>query len=177
MQKHHPEAPTRTCLFAGFQVSAWTVYWYEGGDVAAAAWRFHTREWWARERRHFALRISVTTVNELGAGKFRRQAACLKMARGVRRLPMTKIAKNLLDELLASRLIPETKPGDALQMAVSTAHAVDYLLTWNYAHLANPLAQERLDAICQGLNLRAPLLVSPETIPQVRFGQIVRRIP
>jgi hypothetical protein len=62
-----------------------------------------------------------------------------------------------------------------LQMAVSTAHGVDYLLTWIYAHLANPLAQERLEAICHEFKLRAPLLVSPETIPQVRFGQSVRR--
>jgi hypothetical protein len=65
--------------------------------------------------------------------------------------------------------------GDALQMAVSTAHEVDYLLTWNYAHLANPIAQARLEAICGSLDLRAPLLVSPETIPQARFGQDIRR--
>jgi hypothetical protein len=72
---------------------------------------------------------------------------------------MTANAKRVLDALLQTRLIPETKPGDALQMAVSAAHEVDYLLTWNYAHLA----------------LRAPLVVSPETIPQVRFGQVIRR--
>ena len=85
------------------------------------------------------------------------------------------LTRHVLDELLESRLIPETKPGDALQMAVSAAHEVDYLLTWNYAHLANPIAQERLEAICGKLDLRAPLLVSPETIPQVRFGQSIRR--
>src|SRR5207249_2432562 len=69
-------------------------------------------------------------------------------------------AKRVLDELLESRLIPETKPGDALQMAISAAQEVDYLLAWNYAHLANPVAQERLEEICWSLGLRAPLLVS-----------------
>ncbi len=97
------------------------------------------------------------------------------MARALPRLGMTRRAKHVLDELLKSRLIPETKPGDALQMAVSAAHEIDYLLTWNYAHLANPLAQERLEEICRSLHLRAPLLVSPETIPQMRFGQTIRR--
>jgi hypothetical protein len=87
----------------------------------------------------------------------------------VRRLAMTRLAKQVLD------LVPETKPGDALQMAVSAAHEMDYLLTWNYAHLANPIAQGRLEAICRRLNLHAPLLVSPESIPQVRFGQAIRR--
>jgi len=91
------------------------------------------------------------------------------------RNPMIGQAKRVLDELLQSRIIPETKPGDALQMAISAAHEVDYLLTWNYAHLANPVAQERLEEICRSQGLRAPLLVSPETIPQVRFGQTILR--
>jgi hypothetical protein len=97
------------------------------------------------------------------------------MARALPLLSMTRNAKRVLDSLLKSRLIPETKPGDAIQMAVSAAHEVDYLLTWNYAHLANPVAQMRLEAICQSLHLRAPLLVSPETVPQVRLGQAIHR--
>ena len=152
-----------------------SAYWYEGSEVAGVARRFHTREWWDLEREHVSLQVSVTTINELEAGVFPRQTDCLKMARALPLLAMTRSAKRVLDALLKSRLIPETKPGDALQMAVSTAHEVDYLLTWNYAHLANPISQERLEAICHAFDLRAPLLVSPESIPQVRFGQTVRR--
>lgn len=152
-----------------------SAYWYTGGDIGAAARRLHTKEWWALERQHFTVFVSVTTINELRAGRFLRQADCLKMARSLRRVVMTRKAREVLEELLESRLLPETKPGDALQMAVSAAHEIDYLLTWNYAHLANPIAQARLEAICGTLALRAPLLVSPETIPQVRFGQDIRR--
>jgi predicted nucleic acid-binding protein len=153
-----------------------SAYWYEGNDVAAAARRFYTSEWWNTERQLFAVYVSVTTINELRAGSFRRQADCLKMVRALPRLPITRHTKHVLDELAKVRLLPETKTGDALQMAVSAAHQMDYLLTWNYAHLANPVAQERLEVICRGLGLRAPLVVSPETIPQVRFGQTIRRI-
>jgi hypothetical protein len=60
-------------------------------------------------------------------------------------------------------------------MAVATAHGVDYLLTWNYAHLANPVAQEKLASLCGRRQVACPLLVSPETIPQVRLGQTIRR--
>jgi predicted nucleic acid-binding protein len=152
-----------------------SAYWYEGHDVAATARRFHTREWWNLERQLVSPYVSITTINELRAGSFPRQADCLKMARALPCLAMTRTAKRVLDALLKSRLIPETKPGDALQMAVSTAHEIDYLLTWNYAHLANPIAQKGLEAICRNLELRAPLLVSPESIPQQRFGQVIRR--
>ena len=55
------------------------------------------------------------------------------------------------------------------------ARSIDYLLTWNYAHLANPIVQERLVAFCRLRRLRAPLLVSPESILSVRLGQTIRR--
>src|SRR5207237_6345994 len=98
-----------------------------------------------------------------------------RMARRLPRLLITGKTEEVLDELTKSGLIPATKSADALQMAVSAAHEVDYLLTWNYAHLANPIAQARIEAICRELHLRAPLLVSPETIPQVRFAQRIHR--
>ena len=60
-------------------------------------------------------------------------------------------------------------------MAVAAAHEMDYLLTWNYAHLANPIAQERLREVCKRRKLRVPLLVSPESIPHVRLGQSIWR--
>jgi hypothetical protein len=152
-----------------------SAYWYDGADVAVAAQRFHTSQWWNLERKHFSVYVSPSTIAGLRTGSFRRQADCLKMALGLPRLPMTQATRDILDVLLGTRLLPDTKLGDALQIAVCVAHRVDYLLTWNYAHLANPMAQQRLETICRGLKLRAPLLVSPETIPQVRFGQSVRR--
>ena len=152
-----------------------SAYWYQGTDIAGAARRLQTRDWWREEREHFSLYISITTVNELRAGRFRRQADCVRMARAVSRLAMTRRVSHVLKEVIKSRLIPDSKPGDALQMAVAGAHEVDYLLSWNYAHLANPIAQVRLEAVCLSLGLRAPLLVSPETIPQVRLGQAIRR--
>ena len=119
--------------------------------------------------------VSGFTVAELSAGKFQRQADCLKMARKLPYLPMNQAGGLLVDQLLESGIVPASKPGDATQMAVAAAHDIDYLLTWNYAHLANPNAQARLTELCGKLGLRAPMLVSPETIPQVRFGQIIRR--
>ena len=32
---------------------------------------------------------------------------------------------------------------------MATVHDVDYLLTWNYAHLANPVVQERLGKVAK----------------------------
>jgi hypothetical protein len=47
-----------------------SAYWYEGKDNAASVRRFHTRDWWKFERRHFFIFVSITTINELGQDRF-----------------------------------------------------------------------------------------------------------
>jgi hypothetical protein len=152
-----------------------SAYWYEGSDVASLARRVKTREWWEQESEHFSVWVAAVTLDELSAGRFPRPSDCLTMARRLRRLPTTALVRQIVADLFGKGVIPRTKPGDAFQMAASAAHETDYLLTWNYAHLANPIAQERLAAICRARGLCVPLLVSPESIPQVRFGQTIRR--
>lgn len=148
-----------------------SAYWYEGSDVALLARRFHTREWWAMERKHFRVCASEFVESELRAGKFSRQRDCLQMVRRLAYLAPTASFRQMLDAILARRIVPATKDIDAAHLAISTAHRMGYLLTWNYAHLANPAVQARLTALCTELGLDCPWLVSPESIPQVRFGQ------
>jgi len=150
-------------------------YWYEGSDVLALGRRFATRDWWDTERGHFALWISSVTMDELSAGVYPRQAEAIAMARRLRFLPVLGEIQQFAEELLRRHVVPDTKPGDALQMAIAAVHRIDYLLTWNYAHLANPIAQAHLEESCENAGLRVPLLVSPETIPRVALGQTIRR--
>ncbi len=152
-----------------------SAYWYEGADVAMLARRLKTREWWDLERSHFAVWASAFVEAELRAGIFPRQAECLKMVRRTRYLRVTAMVGELLEEICQRGLVPPSKWGDAAHLAISVANDIDFLLTWNYAHMANPLIQERLESLCDEFKLAAPLMVSPESIPQVRFGQTIRR--
>lgn len=152
-----------------------SAYWYDGADVLALARRLRTRDWWEMERLSFSIWISNVTEAELRDGVFPRQKECVKMARRLHYLPITRAAEDMQEQILAEGVIPANKPRDALQMAVCVAHEIDYLLSWNYAHLANPNVQTRLVTICKKFRLRAPLLVSPETIPKARFSQEIRR--
>jgi hypothetical protein len=72
-------------------------------------------------------------------------------------------------------IVPPKKELDAAHVAIATVHKMDYLLTWNYAHMANPVVQERLERLYESATGTAPLMVSPESIPQVRFGRSIRR--
>jgi hypothetical protein len=118
---------------------------------------------------------SSVTEDELEAGVYRRQAEALAMSRRLKFLPMLAQSRAFAERLIRKHVVPASKPGDSLQMAIAAAHHMDYLLTWNYAHLANPVAQAQLEVVCQEVAWRAPLLVSPETIPRVALGQTLRR--
>lgn len=148
---------------------------YDGSDINTMSRRMITRDWWDSERRHFSILASSFTELELATGQYAQQDACVRFVRRLKYVALTKAIRNLAQDLLAADIIPQSKPGDALQLALAAGHRVDYLLTWNYAHLANPVTQARTGRLLQKWNLREPLLVSPESIPQVRFHQTIRR--
>jgi len=150
-------------------------YWYVGSDIAGRARRLTTREWWRNEQRHLAIWASAASEDELAAGRFPRQADCLRFVRRLPYLPINAKVRRFAGTLVEAGVVPAEKPGDALQMAVCAVHRIDYLLSWNYAHLVNPVAQQHLETVCRKHGLRAPLLVSPESIPKISLGQTVRR--
>jgi hypothetical protein len=152
-----------------------SAFWYEGGDVAMLARQLKTREWWEIERRHFTVTASAFGEAELRAGVFPRQAECIRMIERLPFLRMSQTTRKLIGEFVNLRIVPLSKSADAGHLAIAASAAIDYLLTWNYAHMANPVVQSKLDRLCQKSELRAPLLVSPESIPQVRYGQPIRR--
>jgi predicted nucleic acid-binding protein len=67
----------------------------------------------------------------------------------------------LAKELVREQLLPPAAVSDALHAAVASLHQVDYLLTWNCRHLANPHLQKRLRAFMAGHKLVLPEICTP----------------
>jgi hypothetical protein len=152
-----------------------SAYWYDGADVLCWGRRLMTREWWELERDGFDIFASRVTEEELAAGKYPRQRESIRMCRRIRYIQLTTEMYEFSEALLQSRVVPESKPGDAAQIAIATISKADYLLTWNYAHLANPIAQQKLVQLCGKSGFTPPMMVSPETIPRSTLGQQVKR--
>jgi hypothetical protein len=51
-----------------------------------------------------------------------------------------------------------------MHIAVATVHRVDYLLTWNCVHIANPEIQERLAAFLFERDFVLPFICTPEEL-------------
>lgn len=148
---------------------------YQGTDINVSSRRMATRDWWESERRFFLIKGSSFTELELASGQYSGQRASVRFVRRLPYVPITRLVRNLADALLEAEIIPPGKTGDAMQLALAAGHNFDYLLTWNYAHLANSVTQFRAERLFAKWGVRSPLLVSPESIPQVRFNKTIQR--
>jgi len=50
---------------------------------------------------------------------------------------------------------------DALHVAVSTIHGMDYLLSWNCTHIANATLRGKIEAICRSAGFEPPVICTP----------------
>jgi hypothetical protein len=63
--------------------------------------------------------------------------------------------------------LPAKATVDGLHIALAVVHMMDYLLTWNCAHIANAALGKRIDAVCRVHRLKAPIICTPEQLLEV----------
>lgn len=55
-----------------------------------------------------------------------------------------------------------TREGDAIRIAAALVHRIDYLVTWNQQHLANPNKRTHLQVVCARLGYLLPEITTPD---------------
>jgi hypothetical protein len=69
--------------------------------------------------------------------------------------------------ILGTGVLPEKAVRDAAHIALATLHGIEYLLTWNYRHLANAQISRRVARICSERGFVMPTICTPEEL----FGE------
>jgi predicted nucleic acid-binding protein len=67
--------------------------------------------------------------------------------------------ETLADEYCSQLVIPKNKKMDALHVAFCTVNKIDYLVSWNYKHLANVNREKKILAINIQYNYLHPLRI------------------
>jgi hypothetical protein len=91
----------------------------------------------------------------------RRRLAVLE---GLDVLAITEDMISLAEALIAQQLIPAKAIEDSFHIAVATLHHVDFLLTLNCRHIANPVIQEGIAEYLEQRGLFLPIICTPEEI-------------
>ena len=111
-----------------------------------SAWRQQlTNEWWVERRGLFVCVISQEVIAEALEGDASMAAKRMEALRDLPLIAGGSESATLAADLLAHGIFPANARADANHLAVATCAAVDYLLTWNYRHLANAQVLRRLE--------------------------------
>jgi hypothetical protein len=121
-----------------------------------------TQEWWQNRRQQFALFVSELVVRESGAGDSTEARKRLAALEDIPQLESNEHCRRLARDLVDKRAVPPEAAEDALHIAVSTVHGMDYLLTWNCAHIANAQRRDAIEAVCRGRGYEPPIICTPE---------------
>jgi predicted nucleic acid-binding protein len=132
-------------------------------SILGAAHQQITWAWW-ETRSKYELLVSESVLRECSAGDAEAAKRRLAFITGVPLLLIDERAFTIASELVSNGIVPSKAAEDALHIAVATIHNVDYLVTWNCRHIANPELQRNIATYLEKKGLFLPFVCTPEEL-------------
>lgn len=133
-------------------------------DIRVVANQHITIEWWDIRRSNFDLFISEFVIAEATLGDPEAAQKRLEVLAEFPELSTTNEARDLAKTLITGGPIPAKAEVDALHIAVAAMNGIDYLLTWNCAHIANAIMRPKIEAICRQRGIEPPMICTPQEL-------------
>lgn len=135
-------------------------------DLVVAGNQETTKEWWDR-RYDFDLYISEFVLQEVANGDFNAAEERLEALDGIPVIDITEEVAIIAEKLLSEASLPSKARIDALHIATATIGGMDYLLTWNCAHIANPAFRFRIESVVRSFGYEPPIICTPLELLEV----------
>ena len=133
-------------------------------DVVVGAYQQVTREWWRTARNRFELVASELVIQEAAAGDSTAARARLSELESVTLLEATDDAARLTRRFLDLGAIPRKAAEDAAHIAIAVTNGADYLVTWNFRHIANAVLRSRIEHVCRQAGYEPPVICTPNEL-------------
>ncbi len=133
-------------------------------DLLKAARQQVTADLWELRRTVYTPLISGLVLQEAARGDTKAAMLRLQACEQADILPIDADAQDLAKRLMSAGAVPATEPEDALHIALATLAQVDYIVTWNFAHMVGPSAKLLLSKHIERLGYTAPILTTPEEL-------------
>jgi hypothetical protein len=120
-----------------------------------------TQKWWQEERQRYEIWASEETLHEVGTGEYPHKAQAIELASHIPLLPLESEIIEIAQVYIDHYVMPLTLKGDALHLAYASFYKMDFLLTWNWNHLANANKKQHIVVINTRLQLSIPEIITP----------------
>ena len=143
-----------------------------GRGLIVAAHQQITHDWWRDAREHFDIYISEAVLTEIRAGDPDVAARRLEIVEGLPILEINDEIRSLVQVYAQHLGLTGRAQADLPHIAFAVAYTMDYLVTWNCAHIANRAVIRRLLDINSELHRHTPIIVTPEEILEPPGGEL-----
>ncbi len=137
-------------------------------DVIALAHQELTRRWWEQGRGEYELFASPVVIAEAGRGDPVAAERRFELLAGVELLEAGPQVERLAGDIHQGLRLPRKAAVDAAHMAFAVSCEMDYLLTWNCVHLANPHNLRMLADLTRQRGLWLPIICTPAEMVERR---------
>jgi len=143
-----------------------TIFSYLTGKPSAnlinAARQQTTNLWWESRRKDFRLYVALPVIVEASNGDLNAAAKRLAVIRKIPLVGLTPQASDLADFLIKETPFPPNAEVDALHIAIACVNRFDFILTWNFKHIANAEIRSKLEVLAESQGYRLPIICTPE---------------
>jgi predicted nucleic acid-binding protein len=136
-------------------------------DIVALAHQEITRQWWPIAIRRYDIFISEVVTEEARFGDPEAAKRRLEELKDFPHLELNDKVEEMAQVYMERLNIPEKSFRDAAHLAIACVHNIDYLVTWNCAHLANGEVIKKLMKINESLGIHTPIICTPEELMEV----------
>ncbi len=121
-----------------------------------------TIRWWEHELSEYEAFSSVLVQRELERIAEPHRSGYLNLVKPLARLELVEEAAILAEAYIERGIFQRKYIADAIHVALASFHKIDYLVTWNFGHIANVRKQARLRMFNSAAGFFAPTIVTPE---------------
>ena len=121
-----------------------------------------TIRWWEHELDEYRAFSSVLVQRELERVAEPHRGSYLKLIKPLAQLELVEEVAILAEGYIDRGIFHRKYIADALHVAMASFHKIDYLVTWNFGHLANVRKQARLRLFNTSAGFFSPVIVTPE---------------
>jgi predicted nucleic acid-binding protein len=132
-----------------------------------------TIRWWEHEMTEYRAVVSPLVQRELERVPEPHRTGYLKLLEPLEQLELADEASILAEGYIARGIFHRKYIGDALHVAVASLNKIDYLVTWNFGHLANVRRQARIRLFNTAAGFFVPMIVTPEFLVSEATEKVV----
>jgi hypothetical protein len=136
-------------------------------DLLVAANQQVIHDWWNNHRQKYEPLISPFVIDECVKGDPTAAQERQTFLNELQLLDIPASVKPLADALLSRVPIPQKAEYDALHISAAAVNGVEYLLTLNCTHIANPALRRKIDSICRDFGFEPPVICTPQELMEI----------